>query len=170
LLFLSKMTCRSAVYRPVGAKGIGCGLRVGKVSRGSPFISLMIRNCSGSSPITGLTLRATGLYFFFAGFFAVVAIDVNVGLVVEDVEEEDEGKGAEELSSKRGDSAWGERDVGTETVSACDEADESRGENKTVVAAEGASGAEIDTCGRAGAERGKMETADIETGLCSGAV
>ena len=29
----------------------------------------MIRNLSGSSPIIGLTLSATGLYFFFAIFF-----------------------------------------------------------------------------------------------------
>lgn len=53
------------------------------MSKGSPFISLIIRNLSGSSPIIGLTLRATGLYFFLAGFFAAVAIDVNVGAVSE---------------------------------------------------------------------------------------
>ena len=38
----------------------------GKSLRGSPMMFLMIRNLSGSSPITGLTLRCTGLYFFLA--------------------------------------------------------------------------------------------------------
>lgn len=38
----------------------------GKSLRGSPMMFLMILNLSGSSPITGLTLRCTGLYFFLA--------------------------------------------------------------------------------------------------------
>lgn len=38
---------------------------------------LMIRNLSGSSPITGLTLSATGLYFFPLIFFAVFVTAVS---------------------------------------------------------------------------------------------
>ena len=44
--------------------GGGCGFRVGNFSSGSPVIFHTILNLSGSSPTTGLTLSATGLYFF----------------------------------------------------------------------------------------------------------
>src|SRR3981189_354401 len=56
---------RSRVYRSVGTKGGGLGLRVGKVARGSPIILRIIRNLSGSLPMIGQTFLATGLYFFF---------------------------------------------------------------------------------------------------------
>ena len=62
---LSMRSRRSRVYRSVGTKGGGLGLRVGKVARGSPIMLRMIRNLSGSSPMIGRTFLATGLYFFF---------------------------------------------------------------------------------------------------------
>jgi hypothetical protein len=53
------------VYRPVGANGGGLVGNIGRSFNGSPLIVLMILNLLGSSPITGFTLSATGLYFFF---------------------------------------------------------------------------------------------------------
>ena len=44
------------------------------------MMSLIIRYLSGSSPITGLTLSATGLYFFFRSFFAAIGTVVYVGI------------------------------------------------------------------------------------------
>ena len=44
----------------------GFGLSVGKCSRGSPLMFLMILNFSANSHKTGLTLSATGLYFLTA--------------------------------------------------------------------------------------------------------
>src|SRR5271156_95878 len=42
---------------------------MGRVASGSPLMSLMILKRSGSSVITGLVLRCTGLYFFFVDKF-----------------------------------------------------------------------------------------------------
>jgi hypothetical protein len=46
---------------------------IGRFCSGSPVIRQIIRNLSGNSPITGLTLRATGLYFFLVASF------INIG-------------------------------------------------------------------------------------------
>ena len=49
------------------------------------MIVLMMRNLSGNSPIIGLTLSATGLYFFVLGFlpglFATAVYDDTGGLL-----------------------------------------------------------------------------------------
>ena len=63
-LALSNKSLRSCVYWPHGVNFGGFGLSVGKCSRGSPLMFLMILNFSANSPNTGLTLSATGLYFF----------------------------------------------------------------------------------------------------------
>jgi hypothetical protein len=39
---------------------------MGRVARGSPLISRMMRNFRGTSVYTGRTFLATGLYFFVA--------------------------------------------------------------------------------------------------------
>jgi hypothetical protein len=54
---------------------------MGRFASGSPIMFLMIRYLSGSSPITGLTFSATGLYFFLAFFFAGL-LGVTAGLPV----------------------------------------------------------------------------------------
>ena len=46
---------------------------IGRFCSGSLVIRRMIRNLSGNSPIMGLTLRATGLYFFLVASF------INIG-------------------------------------------------------------------------------------------
>src|ERR1700678_163699 len=72
-LSLSNKSFRSSVYRPVGVNGGGFVGSIGKFCSGSPVIRRTIRNLSGNSPITGLTLRATGLYFFLVASF------INIG-------------------------------------------------------------------------------------------
>jgi hypothetical protein len=67
---LSNNSFRFLVYLPHSLNGGGSGFNVGKCSRGSPTIFRIIQNFSGSSPITGRTLSATGLYFFLVAALA----------------------------------------------------------------------------------------------------
>lgn len=62
------------MYLPQGLYTGGLGSKIGNSASGSPMMLRMIRNLSGSSPTTGLTLSATGLYFFFVFFFSVGVI------------------------------------------------------------------------------------------------
>ena len=55
---------------------------MGRAASGSPIIFLMMRYLSGNSPITGLTLSATGLYFFFCTFFTLTGTAVDAGTKV----------------------------------------------------------------------------------------
>ena len=57
------------IMKYVGLNFGGLVRRVGRSLRGSPIIFQTILNLSGSAPITGLTLRWTGLYFFFAEIY-----------------------------------------------------------------------------------------------------
>jgi hypothetical protein len=66
LLSVSNLSLCSFVQWPVGLNQGGSVGRVGKSLRRSPIMFLIILNLSGSFPITGLTLRCTGLYFFLA--------------------------------------------------------------------------------------------------------
>ena len=63
------------MYRPVGKNDGGCVGRIGNSLSGSPMMFLMILNLSGSSLITGLIFRATGLYFFLPSRF------INISLI-----------------------------------------------------------------------------------------
>jgi hypothetical protein len=76
----------------------------------------------------GLTLRATGLYFFFAGFFAEVAIDVKLGIASED-------RGWVAGGSSSGEAVFilGERGFGATLGTLGGANDEIRGERKTNV-------------------------------------
>src|SRR5271154_2910546 len=76
---LSNRSLRSCVYRPVGKNEGGCVGRVGKVLSGSPIILRIIWNLSGSSPMTGFILRATGLYFFLPSKFMNIELLLFVG-------------------------------------------------------------------------------------------
>ena len=52
------------MYLPFGMKSGGLSGSTGRFFRGSPLISHMILNLSGSVPSTSFTFKATGLYFF----------------------------------------------------------------------------------------------------------
>ena len=56
---------------------MGLGSKIGKFASGSPVMFLIIRNLSGSSPMIGLTLSATGLYFFLVFFLAAIGAVTN---------------------------------------------------------------------------------------------
>jgi len=77
--FLSTLSRLSNVYLPVGVNGGGVGFRVRMPCNGSPLMWWWMRYCSGSSVITGLTLSATGFYFFFATtpFFVIAPWNVE---------------------------------------------------------------------------------------------
>ena len=64
LLSLSNCSFLSWVYLPVGVKETGCGFKTGRLASGSPLMFQMILNLAGRSSRTGLTVHATGLYFF----------------------------------------------------------------------------------------------------------
>ena len=55
---------------------------MGMPSKGSPVMFLTIQNLSGNSPRIGLTLSVMGLYFFFVGFFAVLATAAYVDAIL----------------------------------------------------------------------------------------
>ena len=63
--FLSSLSLCSWVYRPVGMNGGGRGLSKGMSVRELPVILRSMWNFEGKGATTGLTLCATGLYFFF---------------------------------------------------------------------------------------------------------
>ena len=79
---LSNRSLRSWVYRPLGKKGGGHVGRLGKCSKGLPMMLRMIRNLSGSSPMKGLILRATGLYFFLPSRFINIGLSKSMSLLV----------------------------------------------------------------------------------------
>ena len=60
-----------------GVKGGGFGFNTGKAANGSPLISLTMRKRSGSAVATGLTFKATGLYFFFAVSSAATGLGIR---------------------------------------------------------------------------------------------
>ena len=79
---LSNSSLHSWVYRPFGEKGGGRVGRLGKPFKGSPMMLQMIRNLSGSSPMKGLILRATGLYFFLPSRFINIGLSKSISLSV----------------------------------------------------------------------------------------
>ena len=60
------MSCRSAVYRPVGLNSGGFAVRVGISASGSPTMLHVIRYLSGRLARTARTFLATGLYLRLA--------------------------------------------------------------------------------------------------------
>ena len=72
------------MYRPVGLNVGGLVGKIGKSLSGSPIIHRMIRNLSGNVPMCGLTLSATGLYFFLVERLIVtifVSSDLGFGVL-----------------------------------------------------------------------------------------
>ena len=58
-------------------KGGGFGFNTGKAANGSPLISRTMWKRSGSTVATGLTFKATGLYFFFAASTAATGLGIG---------------------------------------------------------------------------------------------
>jgi len=79
--FLSISSHLSNVYLPVGVNLGGVGFRVRMPCNGSPIMWQWIRYHSGSSAITGLTLSATSLYFFFVTTPFFIITPSNFGTV-----------------------------------------------------------------------------------------